>query len=93
MAGSPLVVSIGPRLKVVDATYNKAFFAVNADQTADSGLPRYSPSGGVLSYGIGSAIIVSITKPLSEIFLTGYDRMTGMPAVLHWLASAVHATK
>lgn len=76
-AGSPLVVSIGPRLTVVDATYNKAFFGVDADQAANSGLPRYIPGGGVLSYGVGSALVVPISRPLSAIFLAGYDRLTG----------------
>lgn len=77
MVGSPLVASIGPRLTVVDATYNKAFFGVNADQAANSGLPLYSPGGGVLSYGVGSVIIVPIRKQLSAIFLAGYDRLSG----------------
>lgn len=77
MAGSPFVFSFGPRLKVVDATYNKAFFGVDADQAMNSGLQCYSPSGGVLSYGVGSLIIVPIRKQLSAIFLAGYDRLTG----------------
>jgi outer membrane protein len=77
MAGSPFVVSFGPRLKVVDATYNKSFFGVDADQAMNSGLPRYRPSGGVLSYGVGSFIVVPIRKQLSAIFLAGYDRLTG----------------
>lgn len=74
---SPLVISIGPRLTVVDATYNKAYFGVDADQAAKSGMPRYSPSGGVLSYGVGSFIIVPIRKQLSATLLVGYDRLTG----------------
>lgn len=77
MAGSPFVVSIGPRLTVVDATYNKAFFGVDDDQAVKSGLPRYSPNGGVLSYGIGSVFVVPISSQLSTIVLAGYDRLTG----------------
>jgi outer membrane protein len=77
MAGSPVVVSFGPRLTVVDSTYNKAFFGVDADQTVNSGLPRYRPSGGVLSYGVGSLIVVPIRKQLSATFLAGYDRLAG----------------
>jgi len=77
MTSSPLVVSFGPRLTVVDATYNKAFFGINADQTVNSGLPPYRPSGGVLSYGVGSFIVVPIREQLSATFLAGYDRLTG----------------
>jgi len=77
VADSPLVVSFGPRLTVVDSTFNKAFFGVDADQAVNSGLPRYSPSGGVLSYGVGSFIVVPIRKQLSATFLAGYDRLTG----------------
>jgi outer membrane protein len=73
----PLVVSFGPRLTVVDSTYNKAFYGVDADQAVNSGLPRYSPNGGVLSYGVGSLIIVPIRKHLSATLLAGYDRLTG----------------
>lgn len=77
MVGSPLVASIGPRLTVVDATYNKAFFGVNAKQAANSGLPPHSPGGGILSYGVGSVIIVPAGKQLSAVFLAGYDRLSG----------------
>lgn len=77
VAGSPLVVSFGPRLTLVDSTYNKAFFGVDADQALGSGLPRYNPSGGVLSYGVGSFIIAPIRKQLAATFLAGYDRLTG----------------
>lgn len=77
VAESLLVVSFGPRLTVVDSTYNNAFFGVDADQALNSGLPRYSPSGGILSYGVGSLIIVPIRKQLSATFLAGYDRLTG----------------
>jgi len=77
VADTPLVVSFGPRLTVVDATYNKAFFGIDAEQALNSGLPRYNPGGGVLSYGVSSFIIVPIRKKLSATFLAGYDRLTG----------------
>jgi outer membrane protein len=77
VADSPLFASFGPRLTVVDSTYNKAFFGVNAGQAVNSGLSRYCPSGGVLSYGVGSFIVVPIRKKLSVTFLAGYDRLTG----------------
>lgn len=77
VADSLLVVSFGPRLTVVDSTYNKAFVGVDADQALNSGLPRYSPSDGILSYGVGSFIVVPIRKQLSATFLAGYDRLTG----------------
>jgi outer membrane protein len=73
----PLVVSLGPRLTVVDSTYNKAFFGVEANQAVNSGLPRYSPRGGILSYGIGSFIVVPMGKQFSAMLLAGYDRLTG----------------
>lgn len=77
MAGSPLVASIGPRLTVVDSAYNKAFFGVDARQAANSGLPLHSPGGGVLSYGVGSVMIVPVRQQLSAVFLAGYDRLSG----------------
>ncbi len=76
--GSPLIVSVGPRATLVDSNYNQAYFGVTASQSARSGLAQYKAEGGLLSYGIGAAVIYPITGTnLTAIWLAGYDRMAG----------------
>jgi outer membrane scaffolding protein for murein synthesis (MipA/OmpV family) len=41
------------------------------------GLRSYSPSGGILSYGVGSTLILPITYAVTATVLAGYDHIAG----------------
>lgn len=70
------IISVGPRLTIVDDKYNQTYFGVTAEQSIRSGLPAYSPDGGLLSAGFGAAAIVPLTSRVSAMLLAGYDRLS-----------------
>lgn len=73
----PAIISMGPRLSVVDDKYNQAYFGVTAEQSVRSGLSTYRAEGGLLSAGFGASAIVPLTSRVSGMVLAGYDRLTG----------------
>lgn len=73
----PAIISIGPRLTVVNSTYNQSFFGVTALQSSRSGLPVYTPGGGPLSYGGGATILLPVAGRISATLIAGYDRYSG----------------
>jgi outer membrane protein len=52
--GDNYVFSVGPRLLVSDARYQRAYFGVDAAAALASGLPAYRPSGGVHAVALAS---------------------------------------
>ena len=73
----PLIFTIGPRMTIVDAMYNKSYFEVNAEQSAASGLSQYTPGGGVLSYGLNSSLTVPLSEHLATTFELNYSQLVG----------------
>lgn len=69
------IYSVGPRLKFANARYNQAFFGVNAQQAAASGLGVYNAGGGIVSYGVSGSQIMLLSRNLSAIAFAGYDRL------------------
>lgn len=75
--GPPVILSIGPRARLVDDTYNSAYFSVNASQSLASGLPQFDAGGGLHSYGLGATAIIPLTQDWTAVIVAGYDRLTG----------------
>lgn len=77
--GPPVIWSAGPRLRIVDDTYNQAYFGVSASQSLASGLPQFVAGGGVYSYGVGATAIVPLDREgtWTAVMFAGYDRLTG----------------
>lgn len=73
----PVIFSIGPRVTIVDDTYNQAYFGINTGQSARSGLARFNAGGGLQSYGMGGALVVPLSGNLSAAVLGGFDRLSG----------------
>ncbi len=71
--------AIGPRVRVVDDSYNDAYFSVTAAQSAASGLPTFDAGGGVQSYGVGANLIrpIGAKRKFIAVFTAGYDRVAG----------------
>ncbi|WP_011581428.1 MULTISPECIES: MipA/OmpV family protein [Chelativorans] len=78
---SPTVrVSGGPRLSLASADYFDAYYGVSAGESARSGLPRYTPGGGIKSVGAGAAITWKTTDKITTSFFTEYVRLLGPAA-------------
>jgi outer membrane protein len=73
----PVIVAVGPRATIVDDKYNASYFGIDANQSARSGLRTFNAKGGLLSYGVGSAVIIPLSDHLSGAILSGYDRISG----------------
>lgn len=77
--GPPVIWSIGPRARLVDDTYNDAYFGVDAAQSAASGLSTYEAAGGLYSYGAGASAVIPLTADgaWAAVMIAGYDRLSG----------------
>src|SRR5437763_399237 len=56
--GDRYVFSIGPRLLIADAGYERAYFGVTPAASLASGLPVYTPRGGI--YGVAATSGLSV---------------------------------
>lgn len=74
--GPPIIWSVGPRARLVDDSYNSAYFSVNTAQAAASGLPQFDAGGGVHSYGLGATAIIPLSDTWTAVVVAGYDRLT-----------------
>lgn len=72
-----VVFSAGPRATIVDDKYNHAFFGIDAGQSLRSGLAEFDAKGGLLTYGVGAAVIVPISSNFSASLIGGFDRLAG----------------
>jgi outer membrane protein len=79
LGGVFAIVSAGPRARLVDASYNQAYFGVTAAQSIASGLPVYRAGGGLYAYGVASTVIVPLPsdRRWAVVLLAGYDRLSG----------------
>ena len=66
-------LSAGPRLSVTDATYNQAYFGVNANQSINSGYAQYYPGAGLRSAGAGASGVWRITNNLTFVAFGAYN--------------------
>jgi MipA family protein len=78
--GRPIILSVGPNLKFAGSNYNGAYFGIDAGQSARSGLARYDAGAGVVSYGVGGAVIVPIRDAISMAVFAGYNRLASEAA-------------
>ncbi|MCH2547353.1 MAG: MipA/OmpV family protein [Alphaproteobacteria bacterium] len=72
--------AVGPRLTWASEDYHDTYFGVNAAQSARSGLVRYNPDSGVVSYGLSGFATMPITEQLRGNLFAGYDLMGSEPS-------------
>lgn len=79
LIGPPIFWSIGPRAKLVDDSFNTAYFGVTSTQSGASGLPVFEAKGGLYSYGMGATAIMPLDRDnrWTAVVFAGYDRLTG----------------
>ena len=71
------VVTIGPRLRISSAKYNRRFFGIEPGEVAASGLPAYRPGGGVRAYGATAGAHYPLSDRWGLYGFAGYDRLVG----------------
>lgn len=78
--GGGLRLSAGPRASYASSGYYKAYYGVDAAESAASGLSQYNPGGGWKSMGVGTALTWQATDRLSASAFAEYTRLTGPAA-------------
>ena len=73
-------LSGGPRLSVTDATFNQAYFGINAGQSFNSGYAQYYPGAGLRSVGVGTSALWRIHDKLSFVAFGAYNYLADIPA-------------
>ncbi|MEH3048617.1 MipA/OmpV family protein [Sphingomonas adhaesiva] len=75
--GDAWLVSIGPRVMLSDARYQRAWFGVTPDTAARTGLAVFSPGSGVHSAGLTSRVIYQFTPRWGVLVNGSYARLVG----------------
>ncbi len=75
-----LRLSAGPRASYGSSGYSKAYYGVDARESAASGLSQYSPDGGIQSAGVGTALTWQATDNLQASAFAEYRRLVGPAA-------------
>jgi outer membrane protein len=76
-ATAALTLSAGPRLTLATASALRPYFGVNPTQSIRSGLPVYTPGGGVKAYGAGAQARYQWSPQWATTMFVEYDRLTG----------------
>lgn len=75
--GDKWLFAIGPRLRLANGRYNRAYFGVEpADAVPAIGLPAYRPSGGISSVGGAATALYSLSPRWGLLGYARYDRLT-----------------
>lgn len=75
--GDRWLVSLGPRVQLSDRRYQRAWFGVDADTAARTGLARFDPSGGAHAVGATGRAIVALDRRWSVQAVGRWDRLIG----------------
>lgn len=75
--GEKWIVGIGPRLSVATSDFNRTYFGVGPAQSIASGLPVYSPRGGLLSAGFLAQASYLWTPKWRSTAYVEYKRLLG----------------
>jgi outer membrane protein len=78
--GDSVFLSGGPRLSVTDATFNQAYFGIDATQSFNSGYAQYYPGAGLRSYGVGASALWRVTEKLNFVAFGAYNRLADVAA-------------
>ncbi len=73
----PLYFSIGPRARFADSRYVRAFYGIDAGQSAATGLAIHDPDGGLHSVGALGSLKYRTNSPWGVQGFARYDRLLG----------------
>jgi MipA family protein len=74
-AADTTLFSIGPRLRLSDGRFQRAYFGVTVPASVATGLPVYTPHGGIHAVGLSSGITQKLGGPWGVYAYAGYDRL------------------
>lgn len=77
--GDQWLVSVGPRLTLSDARYQRAYFGVTPAGSLTSGLSAFRPDGGVQAVGVAAGALVQLDQRWGLAAYARYDRLVGDP--------------
>lgn len=69
--------TLGPRLRWGNGKYNRAFFGVNEEDAAATGLDYYRPKSGIYAYGAMAGAYYQLSDRWGLFGYAGYDRLQG----------------
>lgn len=75
-----VIYSVGPRATLASGDFMQTYFGVDAGQAQRTGLAVSRPDGGLVSYGVGGALIRPLDRRRSVTLFGGVDRLGGEPA-------------
>ncbi|MDB5693021.1 MAG: hypothetical protein JWO81_2084 [Alphaproteobacteria bacterium] len=67
--------SLGPRLRLSDARYQRAYFGVTPAAALRTGLPAYAPRGGLYAVGAETSLVHQFSPIWGMSAYAGYDRL------------------
>ena len=73
--GDRTVATVGPRIKLADARYQRAYFGVTPDIAAATGLPAYEADAGVTALGVSAGVLTQFSPRWGAYSYAGYDRL------------------
>lgn len=71
----PWLLSAGPSVTWASGKFNRAYYGVDAAQSARSGLAPYRPGSGLESAGLSANLIAPLTSRITLVGVAGYDRL------------------
>jgi len=75
--GDKWLFSVGPRITLSDSKYQRAYFGVNTAAAARTGLPVYSPDGGLHAAGAAATALYQFSDRWGFYGYAKYDRLVG----------------
>jgi MipA family protein len=69
------VITFGPRARIADDRYHQAYFGVTPAVALATGLPAYSPGGGVHAIGVSGGMTHEFSSSWGMYVYAGYDRL------------------
>jgi outer membrane protein len=75
--GDKYVISVGPRLLISDAKYQRAYFGVTPAAALATGLPAYRPDGGIHGVALASGLSYQFSPDWGMFGYARYERLVG----------------
>ena len=73
--GDRYVFSVGPRHKVSDSRFERAYFGVTPETALVTGLPAYRPRSGIHAVGVTSGLTYQFNPRFGMFGFASYDRL------------------